>query len=288
MEERKIGLVLEGGGMRGVYTGGVLEKFMENGLYFPYVIGVSAGAGNAVSYLTRQVGRNRRVTVNLAAHPDYLGLRSLLKTGSIFGMDFIFERIPNELDPLDYDALFAAQETFVMVTTDPVTGSPVYFGDEEWRKGREAFSAVIKASSSLPFVSRPVAVNGRPLFDGGIADPIPLKKALDDGCDRAVVVLTKHETYRIKPFKQRRLARWMYRRYPKLVEALERREQVYNDSMALVRRLEKEGRVFLVQPSELLPVGRIEKNVAKLEQLYLLGEADAERLLPRLRKWMQT
>ena len=286
IQEGKIGLVLEGGGMRGVYTAGVLEKFLENGLFFPYVIGVSAGACCAVSYLSRQRGRNRRVTVGMAAHPDYLGWRSLVKTGSYFGLKFIFEKIPNELDPLDFDALFAARERFVIATTDPESGKPLYFGDDVWRKSRDVFTAVLKASSSLPFISRPVDVEGRKLFDGGVADPIPVRKALADGCERVVVVLTKHASYRIKPFRRLRTARLMYPRYPRLVEALARRAQVYNDTLALLKRLEEEGRAFVVRPSQLLPVGRMERDTAKLQALYELGESDAAALLPDLRAWL--
>lgn len=281
-----VGLVLEGGGMRGVYTGGVLERFIEEDLYFPYTIGVSAGACNAVSYLSKQRGRNRRVTIDYVGRPDYLSLRNWLRTGSMFGWDLIFDRLPNELDPLDYEALFAAPGRLVVATTDPETGEPAYYGDDVWRRDRATFSAVVRASSSLPFFAPPVEVEGRLQFDGGVADPIPVRRALADGCQRVVVVLTKDADYRIKPFRQRRLAAWVYRRYPRLVEAMERRERVYNDAMALIRRLEAEGRAFVVQPSVRVPVKRMEKDRAVLERLYALGEADAARLLPRLRAWL--
>jgi len=272
--------------MRGVYTGGVLETFMEASFFAPYVIGVSAGACNAVSYLSRQKGRNRRVTIDYVDRPDYLSYRNWLLRGSMFGMDFIFHRIPNELDPLDFDALFAIREAFVVGTTDPETGEPAYFANDVWARDRESFASVLKASSSLPFFSPPVVVEGRLHFDGGVADPIPVRRALEDGCDRVVVVLTKDRSYRIKPFKRRRLAAWWYRRYPQLVAAMERRERVYNESMALVRRLEAEGRAFVVQPSQLLPVGRMEKDKALLGQLYALGETDAAEAMPKLRAWL--
>jgi predicted patatin/cPLA2 family phospholipase len=286
-ERNTIGLVLEGGGMRGVYTGGVLERMMEQNLYFPYVIAVSAGACNAVSYLARQHGRNRRVTIDYIGRKEYLSFRNWVKSGSMFGMDFIFNRIPNEIDPLDYDTLFRMQESFVMVTTDPESGRPAYFADDVWRRDRDAFMTIIKASSSLPFFAPPVEVDGRLQFDGGVADPIPVRKAIDDGCERVVVVLTKDVSYRIKPFRQRRLASWIYRRYPQLVEAMERREQVYNDTMAYVRRLEAEGRAFVIQPSSLIPVKRMEKDPRMLEQLYSLGQADSERTMGRLMDWIE-
>ncbi|TLS50221.1 patatin family protein [Paenibacillus antri] len=284
--EEKLGLVLEGGGMRGVYTGGVLERFMEDDLYFPYVIGVSAGACNAVSYLSRQRGRNRRVTIDYVGHPEYLSIRNWIRKGSMFGMDFIFDRIPNEIDLLDYETLFKIRETFVAGTTDPETGEPAYFANDVWARDKQSFMAVLRASSSLPFFSPPVDVAGKPMYDGGVADPIPVRKALEDGCDRVVVVLTKDATYRIKPFKRRRLAGWIYRKYPKLVEAMIRRERVYNDTMALVRRLEAEGRAFVLQPSKALPVGRMEKDKALLGSLYELGESDAEAARGKLRSWI--
>lgn len=279
-----IGLVLEGGGMRGVYTGGVLEQFLANGLFFPYTIGVSAGACNAVSYLSRQRGRNRRVTIDFLG-PEYLGLGNWLRSGSVFGMDYIFGRIPNELDLLDYERLFSIKETFVIGAADPETGESVYYGNEEWSRSREMFLSILKASSSLPFFAPPVSVGGRLLFDGGVTDPIPVRRALADGCSRLVVVLTKDKDYRIKPFKQRRLASWVYRRYPKLVEAMAQRERVYNDTMALIRQLESEGRAFVIQPSRRMAVGRMEKNKDLLVQLYELGEADAKEAYPKLNEW---
>ena len=281
------GLVLEGGGMRGVYTGGVLDVLLGAEIFFPYIIGVSAGACNAVSYLSRQPGRNRRVTIDYIGHKEYISFRNWVRTGSVFGMDLIFNRIPNEYDPLDYDALFRTGGRFVIVTTDPATGKPRYFENDVWSRDRETLASVLKASSSLPFFAPPVTVDGTPLFDGGVTDPLPVRKALADGCGKLVVVLTKDASYRIKPFKRRRLAGWMYRKYPELVAAMLRREAVYNESMADIRRLEAEGRAFVIQPSERLPVGRMERNRSLLERLYRLGEDDAREALPKLQKFLE-
>ncbi|WP_274362301.1 patatin-like phospholipase family protein [Paenibacillus thermotolerans] len=283
---KQTGLVLEGGGMRGVYTGGVLERFMEWGLYFPYVIGVSAGACNAVSYLSRQRGRNRRVTIDFVDHPEYLSFANWIRKGSVFGMELIFDRIPNELDPLDYEALFASGETFVMGTTDPLTGLPQYYGNEHWRQDQATFSSIIKASSSLPFFAPSVEIAGKRMYDGGVSDPIPVRKALEDGCERLVIVLTKDASYRIKPFKQQRLARILYRHYPGLVDAMIRRERVYNETMELIAELEKEGRAFVIRPSTLVPVKRMERDKSKLEVLYKLGEDDADAAYEPLRQWL--
>lgn len=283
---KQTGLVLEGGGMRGVYTGGVLERFMEWGLFFPYVIGVSAGACNAVSYLSRQPGRNRRVTIDFIDHPDYLSFANWFKKGSVFGMELIFDRIPNELDPLDYETLFAAEETFVMATTDSVTGLSQYYGNEEWRQDKSTFSSIIKASSSLPFFAPAVDIGGQRMYDGGVSDPIPVRKALADGCERLVIVLTKDASYRIKPFKRKKLARFIFRRYPGLVEAMTRREQVYNETLELVTALEREGRAFVIRPSTIVPVKRLERDKSKLETLYKLGEHDADEAYDGLQQWL--
>ncbi|WP_199614406.1 patatin-like phospholipase family protein [Paenibacillus alkalitolerans] len=283
----RIGLVLEGGGMRGVYTAGVLERFLERELFFSYVIGVSAGACNAVSYLSRQRGRNRRVTVDFADHPEYISFKNWFKSGSVFGMDLIFDRIPNVIDPLDYDRLFSITETFVMGTTDPVDGKPAYYGNREWTADRSAFAAIIRASSSLPFFAPGVDIGGRLMYDGGVADPIPVRKALDDGCDRVVVVLTKDASYRIKPFRRRRIAQLLYKRYPGLVDAMIRRERVYNETMSLIGQLEQEGRAFVIRPTDKLPVGRMERDKSKLEALYELGLSDTDESFEALDAWMR-
>jgi predicted patatin/cPLA2 family phospholipase len=282
----RVGLVLEGGGMRGVYTAGVLERFMEQDVYFPYVIGVSAGACNAVSYLSRQRGRNRRVMIDASAHPEYISFKNWIKRGSIFGMDLIFDRLPNELDPLDYDRLFSIEETLVVGTTNPDNGKPMYYYNQEWTGNRSLFSAILQASSSLPFFSKGTVINSALMYDGGVADPIPVRKALDDGCDRLVVILTKDESYRIKPFRHRWLADRIYRKYPPLIEAMQRREQVYNESVSLIERLKSEGRAYVIRPSSLLPVRRIERDHEKLESLYTLGLHDANAELPSLREWL--
>ncbi len=188
-----IGLVLEGGGMRGVYTAGVLEYFMEQDLYFPYVVGVSAGACNAVSYISKQPGRNKKVTIGYIRDHRYLSYRNLFRHKSIFGMDFIFNELPNKLVPFDYDAFYNSPQQFAIGTTDAHTGEPIYYTKHQLM---QQTMPIVQASSSLPFVATPIHYEGRTLFDGGLVDPIPVKKSLADGNKKHIIVLTKEQGYR--------------------------------------------------------------------------------------------
>ncbi|WP_438444876.1 patatin-like phospholipase family protein [Gorillibacterium sp. sgz5001074] len=280
----EIGLVLEGGGMRGVYTAGVLECFLENGVDIPYVTGVSAGACNAASYISRQTGRNKKVTIDYVTHPRYLSVRNLFREKSLFGWSLIFDEIPNKLVPFDYEAFYGNPGRFWVGMTDALTGETVY-AEKSDTLGQRDILTVIQASSSLPFVSPPVEAGGRVLFDGGISDPIPIHKSAADGNKRHVVVLTKPEGYRKKPFKHRWLADRFYPKYPGLAEAMERRYRIYNETLDETEAMEREGQVLLIRPSAELPVGRVTKDPAKLTALYELGFRDAEQALPRLREW---
>jgi len=269
--------------MRGVYTGGVLDFFMDKGLYYPYVIGVSAGACNAASYLSRQVGRNRKVTVGFVRDPRYLSYRNLLREKSMFGMSFIFNEIPNKLVPFDFEAFDSSKERFVVGTTDCVSGEPVYMD----RDSGCPMLSVIQASSSLPFVAQPLFMNGRVLMDGGISDPIPIRKSMEDGNGKNVIILTQDRAYRKKPFKLGWLAKRVYPEYQGLVEALVRRYEIYNETLEYIDRLEQDGRVFVIRPEIPLPVSRMEKNRDKLDAVYDWGYRDAEQAYGRLLDWME-
>lgn len=280
----RIGLVLEGGGMRGVYTAGVLECFLENGIEAPYVAGVSAGACNAASYISRQLGRNKKVTIDYVSHPRYLSIRNLFREKSLFGWSLIFDEIPNRLVPFDYESFYGNPGQFWIGMTDAVTGEKVYVEKSDTLGSRDILS-MIQASSSLPFVSPPVEAAGRVLFDGGITDPIPVRKSMEDGNMKHVVVLTKPEGYRKKPFKHRWLPERVYPRYPGLAEAMEKRYRVYNETLEETEELERSGQAVIIRPSTELPVGRMTKDQRKLTALYELGYRDAERSLAKLREW---
>lgn len=278
---KQTGLVLEGGGMRGVYTAGVLEFFMEQNLFFPYVIGVSAGACHAASYLSRQPGRNRQVNIGFIKDPRYISWRNYWKHREFFGMDFIFDEIPTNHVPFDFDTFLNKNERFVVGTTDCLTGEPVYYDDYD----RDILT-VIRASSSLPFIAPIVEYRGKRLLDGGISDPIPIKKAQQDGMTKNVVVLTRNVDYQKKKSNMLWMAKRSYRDYPGLLQALERRYRVYNETVAYLEKEEEKGNIFIIRPEQPLSVGRMERNPVKLEGLYQQGYEEAKANYDQLIKWL--
>ncbi|MEI4831202.1 patatin family protein [Bacillus sp. FJAT-53711] len=271
---KNTGLVLEGGGMRGVYTAGVLEFFMENDLYFPYVIGVSAGACNAASYLSRQKERNKTVNIEYVTHPRYLSYKNLWKKRQLFDMDFIFREIPTQHVPFDFETYFNNEQHFLVGTTDCETGQPVYF--EKGRTQEEALT-LLQASSSLPFVAPVVEFGGKKLLDGGISDPIPVRKAQIDGCQKPVVILTRNKGYAKKKSKFGWVAAKAYKKYPNLVNTMLARYEVYNETLHYIEKEEAAGNIFVIRPTDQLEVDRMEKNPEKLQRLYEQGFQDAEK-----------
>ncbi|UOY91980.1 patatin family protein [Ectobacillus sp. JY-23] len=278
------GLVLEGGGMRGVYTAGVLEFFMDKNIYFPYVIGVSAGACNAASYLARQKERNRRVNIGYIGHPQYLSYKNLFRKGQLFDMDFIFNEIPTKHVPFDFEAYRTGIERFVIGTTDVMTGKPAYF---EKDGTEEEIMLMLRASSSLPFIAPIVELRGQKLLDGGIADPIPVRKAQADGNKKIVLVLTRNDGYQKQKSKFGWIAKRSYKRYPELVRAMLERYQVYNETLAYIQEEEKKGNIFIIRPTEPLQVDRMEKDAKKLAALYDQGYKDADRLYEDLLAFLE-
>ncbi|ART76093.1 patatin family protein [Sutcliffiella horikoshii] len=276
------GLVLEGGGMRGVYTAGILEYFMEKNLYFPYVIGVSAGACMAASYLSRQPGRNKKVNIDFVGDPRYLSYRNFWKKRQMFDMDFLFDEIPNKLVPYDYDSFLNRTEQFVVVTTDCLTGEPVYYNMDQHG---EDMLQLIRASSSLPFVAPSVAYQDKMLLDGGIIDPIPLKKAQKDGFEKNVVILTKPVGYKKKASRFSSL--FKYKQFPIISERLQTRYKLYNETLDYVAAEKESGSTFVFQPSQPLPVGRMERKKERLQALYELGYEDAKNNYKALQEFLQ-
>jgi predicted patatin/cPLA2 family phospholipase len=277
-----IGLVLEGGGMRGVYTGGVLDFFIDKDLYFPYVIGVSAGACNASSYISKQKERNKKVTIGYCNDHRYLGYRNLIKYRSIFNMKFLFDEIPNNLVPFDFDTFNNSPQRFVIGTTDCISGNPVYY-----EKGSCDILTVLQASSSLPMLAKMVHYNNLNLLDGGVSDPIPIKKSISDGNTKNIIVLTRNKGYRKTPFKFHKLAKRMYPNYQGILEALSNRHRLYNATMDYIDELEKENKVFVIRPTKPLTVDRIEKNPDKLTDLYQQGYQDTKDAYSNLKAWLE-
>ncbi len=271
--DRKTALVLEGGGMRGVFTSGVLDAFMKHDLTFPYIVAVSAGACNGMSYVSHQPRRARISNIDYLARYKYIGLRHLVTQGCIFDRELLYDKFPNQYLPFDFDTFFSSPMTFEMVTTNCLTGQPMYLSE---RHDRQRALDIVRASSSLPYVSKIVDVDGIPMLDGGIVDSIPLQHAIDMGHPTNVLVLTRNRGYR-NTGKDMKIPRFIYRKYPRLRVVLSRRLAAYNAQLEYVERMEDEGRVICIRPERPMEVDRIEKDIAKLERLYEEGFALGER-----------
>lgn len=261
------GLVLEGGGMRGVFTCGVLDYLLDHDIRFPYIIGVSAGACNGLSYLSQQRGRSRYSNIDLMEKYNYIGFKHLLRKRNIMDFDLLFNKFPEEIIPYDYATYFASSQRYVMVTSNCLTGEANYF---EEKQDKRRVIDIVRASSSLPFVCPIAYVDGIPMLDGGIVDSIPLQRALDDGCVRNVVVLTRNRGYR-KESKDIRIPSFIYRKYPKIRAALSRRSILYNEQLERVERLEEEGVITVIRPLNPVAVDRIERDTRKLDLFYQEG-----------------
>ncbi|MBU8906431.1 patatin-like phospholipase family protein [Desertibacillus haloalkaliphilus] len=281
---KNCGLVLEGGGMKGLYTAGVLEYFLEKELFFNYVIGVSAGACMAASYLSRQKGRNKKVNVGLVNDHRYLSLRNLLFKREVFGMDFLFNEVPNHIVPFDFHTFRATKEQFLIATMDCRTGEAVYYNKE---RNDDDLLKIIRASSSLPFIARPVEYDGRLLLDGGLVDPIPIRKAKNDGIHKNIVITTKPVNEYLKPNRATSVLKRLYRRYPVVADSFEKRLYTYNDSLSMIKTEQDEGNVFLIEPSVDLPVSSFERNQRRLLQLYELGYHDAKKHFNSIMHWLE-
>ena len=268
-----LGLILEGGGMRGAFTAGVLDYWMSRDLWFQNVYGVSAGACQACSYLCRQPGRGLRVWVNYTDDPRFISLRSLLTTGDMIGAELNYDLVPRKLDPLDNAAFLASGARFTAVLTDVETGKPAYIPIRDMFEDIDA----VRASASLPLVSRMVTYRGRRYLDGGVSDSIPIRRAIADGCDRNLLVLTQAPGYRKAPNKALPLMKLRYGKYPGLVEAVARRHIMYNDALDFIEREEAAGRLFVLRPDAPLNIGRVEKDPEKLTRIHDMGYAVAER-----------
>lgn len=278
----QVGLVLEGGGLRGVYTSGALDAFLDEKIKIPYVIGVSAGVCNAVSYLSNQKGRSAAINIEHCNDPEYYGLKNLITKGSIFSEDMLFRKMPEELYPFDYDAYENSGIQLFAGVTDCVKGAPAYY----MLDGLKGKMDIVKASSWLPYVSPMVEYDGKKFLDGGISDPIPIKKSMQDVNDRNVIILTQPKGYQKQPSKAALLAKLKYRRYPKLVALLAARHQLYNDTLAYIDRLETDGQAIVLRPSESLGLSRLEKDAEKLKAAYRLGYADAMAKAEAIKKMM--
>ena len=282
---KKAGMILEGGGQRGIFTSGVLDYFMEKKLLVPYVIGVSAGACNAVDYVSGQILRTKECMLDAQLDYELYGVRTMLKTRYFMNMDLIFDQFPNQDYPFDFQAFVRSPARCLLAATNCLTGRVEFI--EEYRS-KDRLMAACRASSSLPFVSPMTTVDGIPMLDGGIADSVPVRKAIADGFDFNIIILTRKKGY-YKDENQSsvmRLAKAYYRKYPMLGRALLQRNHVYNREMDLVDRLERRGQAFVIRPAG-PTVSRTERDLEKLEDFYWHGYEVAEQAYPRLRRWLE-
>lgn len=281
---KKVGMILEGGGQRGIFTSGVLDYFMEQKLQVPYVIGVSAGACNALDYVSGQILRTKECMLDAQMDHELYGMKTMVKTKYFMNMDLIFNQFPNQYYPFDYEAYRKSPVRCLLATTNCRTGKVEFMEEYE---NKERLMAACRASSSLPFAAPMVEIDGVPMLDGGIADSVPIRRAIDDGYDHNIVILTRKKGYYKKPGRKSvKLARVCYHDYPKLVSALNRRSYVYNRSMELIESRERQGKDFVIRPSA-ATVSRTERNLEKLEDFYWHGYETAKEVYPALMEWLE-
>lgn len=274
MDIQHTGLVLEGGGMRGIFTCGVLDYFMDNNIQFPYVIGVSAGACNGLSYMSHQRGRAKFSNIDLLKKYHYIGIKHFIRKRNIIDFDLLFHEFPDNILPYDYTAFAKNPARFEMVTTNCLTGQANYF---EEKNNPARIINIVKASSSLPIMCPITYVDEVPMLDGGIVDSIPVGRSIEEGYAQNVIILTRNKGYR-KQGKDFKIPSFIYRKYPAIREALQNRSLFYNAQLDLVDRLEEEQNALVIRPLEPVIVDRIEKDTTKLQALYDEGYKCAEKI----------
>ncbi len=278
------GLVLEGGGIRGIYTAGVLDCFLEESIKVDALFGVSAGIVNGINYISGQKGRSLKVNTDYIKDKRYLGFYSLLTTGDIFGVDFCYNILPNKLIPFDYQTFQNNKTKCFAVVSNLITGHAEYKLCKDMHRDLD----YVRASASLPLVSHIVGIHGSLYLDGGICDSIPLAASIRHGYRKNIVILTRPYGYRKSPSHMLPAVAYMYRNYPKFIQAYKARYLHYNHALELVAKQEAEGKAFVFRPSKSLKINRLEKNLSKIHAMYRLGYYDAKHAMPKLKKFLQT
>jgi len=280
----KTGLVLEGGAMRGMYTAGVLDVMMENNIEVDGIVGVSAGAVFGCNYKSKQIGRTIRYNTAYCNDPRYISLRSLIRTGDLYGEQFCYHELPDKLDPFDTETFAANPIDFYIVCTDVHTGKPVY---QLCNKGDAEDIQWMRASASMPLVSRVVSVAGHDMLDGGIVDPIPVSWFRSIGYEKNIVILTRPEGYRKKKSNSVSLVRLSLRKYPAVAVAMKKRHEIYNSTLDELHSLKEDKNTFVLQPSKTIKISRTEKDPEVLKAMYQLGRQDAMENLDAMRKFVR-
>ncbi len=276
------GILDAGGGMRGIFGAGVTDCLLDEKVYLPYCIGVSAGSANLISYIAKQRGRNYRFYTRYAMRPEYMSFGNFLKKRSYFDLDYVYGTlsVTGGEDPVDYDAFFRAGQTLITVATRADNGKPQYFTNADFHTDD---LSPLKGSCAIPGVCKPYKVGDSLYFDGGVADPVPVEKALADGCDRLLVVLTKPLDFVKKPEHFRAAYTRALRAYPNIVKELKMRAEVYNRGVQKARALASEGRAVILAPAGGYYVTAFTKNEKKLERLYREGYEAAQNALSKLK-----
>ncbi|MDD3139197.1 MAG: patatin family protein [Lachnospiraceae bacterium] len=278
-------LVLEGGAIRGVFTSGTLDYLMERDLYMSHVIGVSAGACNAVDYVSKQIGRTRDCVIHKEKEYNYLNVRKMVKSKSLLDMDMIFDKYPNELFPFDYDAYFESDMRCELVATNCESGKAEYLMEN---KDRERLMKICRASSSMPLVSPIVNIDGRPYLDGGLADSTPVKRAIKIGNEKIVLILTRNPGYRKKTTSRgaANIYKRAYKKYPELVKSIIERAYNYNKTMMAIEQMEKENKIFVLRP-QIKAISRLEQNYDVLINFYEHGYKQMEKQYHNLISYLE-
>lgn len=279
----KTGLIMEGGAMRGLFTAGVIDVMMEHEFTFDGAIGVSAGAVFGCNYKSHQIGRVLRYNTRFCKDPRYASFRSLMKTGDLYGADFCYSELPNKLDVFDTDTYQNSNMDFYVVCTDVQTGRPVY---KNCKTGDENDIKWMRASASMPMVSRIVEVDGYQLLDGGISDSIPIRKFQQLGYEKNIIILTQPLDYVKKKNKMLPLMRVTMRKYPKVIDAVKRRHDIYNETTAYIRALEKQGKVLVIRPNQPLNIAQVVHDPKELHRVYEIGRAEALHRLDDIQQFL--
>ncbi len=280
-KQLKTVFVLEGGAMRGLYSAGVLDTLMQNNISADTIYGVSAGALFGMNFKSKQIGRAIRYNLKYAHNKDYMGLYSLFTTGNIMNRDFCFNKLVNELDPLDFETFKKTPINFFAVVTNVEKGCAEYFKIEDAKKDLEK----LRASGSMPFVSKLVEIEGEKYLDGAVSDPIPFQKALAEGYEKIIVVLTRPENYAKR--KEHLPYGLFYRKYPKFIECAKKQFEKYNATLDLIKQYENEGKIIVLRPSKNLNIARVEKNLEKLKNIHTLGVSDCTLHLDKIKKYLE-
>lgn len=279
---KKSSLILEGGGMRGMYTSGVLDAFMENNLYINNIYAVSAGCYNALSYLSKQKGRSFRVNTSYLNDKRYINVKRMITGKSAINTEFIFNDVFKELDVFDYDVFRKSVGEFYAVSTNCVTGEAHY----ALIKNLDDDVEYVKASAALPLFTKIVKVDDLKLIDGGISDSIPIMKAIEDGFVNNVIILTRPKGFILEDNKLMKFMKIRYKKYPNLLKAMVGRKDVYNETLKKIEKLEEEGKVIVIRPKEELNIANLEKDMDKIEKIYKMGYEDGKAYVSKIKKFI--